>query len=203
MDIDAEIESENITVCQGKTCGVGTLFGAVSDIVLATSDTTFVLSEVGAAQGTIPGVAAIALARRLDEQQCRMWTQTGDPMEADAALKCGLVDLISTSRAAARKELEDIILVMAKTPVKMLQARKRITRSCGSPSVASVETGKAIIAAAGFRAQNDINGRSLTRTHWHENGVAVVELFNQEGEALPDKTLWPIMGMCPHVTRCV
>ena len=173
-----------ITVCQGKTCGVGALFGAVSDIVLATSDATFVLSEVGAVPGAVPGVAAIALARRLDEQQCRTWTQTGDAMEASVALTHGLVDLVSTTHGAATQELENIIQATAKIPVEMLRARKRIASSSGNSSVALVETGKAMFITAGVHAPTDVDNSNLARTQWHDNGVAVVELLNQEGEAI-------------------
>ena len=99
------------------------------------------------------------------------------------ALTHGIVDLVSTTRAEAAQELENILQVMAKMPVEMLQARKRIVSSGGNPSVALVETGKEMFITAGVHAPTDVDNSSLARTQWHDNRVAVVELLNHEGEA--------------------
>ena len=105
-------------------------------------------------------------------------------MEASVALTHGLVDLVSTTHAAATQELENIIQATAKIPVEMLRARKRIASSGGNSSVALVETGKAMFITAGVHAPTDVDNSNLARTQWHDNGVAVVELLNQEGEAI-------------------
>ena len=73
--LDSQCDMPIITLCHGATHGVGVVFAAVSDLVLATTDATFVLSEFGADQGDIMGTSAIALARRLDEHHHRQLAQ--------------------------------------------------------------------------------------------------------------------------------
>ena len=180
--LEAKCDLPVATLCHGATRGIGALFAAVSDIVLATSNATFVLSEVGD-RGPVPGIPAIALPRRLGEQQSRQFTQTGDALSASEALECGLIDEVSATRAGATQELERIVQVLVGTPVEALRARKEILRSGGNLGAAMVETGKALM----FASQHDpdeVVSSNLVRTQWHANGVAVVELFDQEGEVL-------------------
>jgi len=182
-ELDSQCDMPIITLCHGAMRGVGAVFAAVSDLVLATTDATFVLSEFGAGQGGIMGIGAIALARRLDERHCCQLVQAGAVLEAEAALKCGLVDSVCTTRAAARQELDSVIQVVMKTPVKTLRARKLISRSSGNPCVALVETGKSMMMSTLGRTLNDPGSGSAVRTQWHADGVAVMELLSEEGEA--------------------
>ena len=138
--LDSQCDMPIITLCHGATHGVGVVFAAVSDLVLATTDATFVLSEFGADQGDIMGTSAIALARRLDEHHHRQLAQAGEVLKAEAALKCGLVDSVCTTHVAARQELDSVLQVMTKTSAETLRVRKQISVSNGNPYVALVET---------------------------------------------------------------
>ena len=104
-----------------------------------------------------------------------------EELSAVAALECGLVDKILPTRADANQELERILKILVSTPIETLRARKGIAKSDGNLAVAMVETGKAVIFDS-KRDPDEFQSSSLVRTQWHGNGLAVVELFDQDGE---------------------
>ena len=187
--LDARCDLPIVTLCRGATRGVGMVFAAVSDVVVATSDATFVLAET--ADGAVPGVATIALARRLSEQQYDQWAQSGDTFNADVAREYGLVNTISPTYAEAWQKLECMIESLGNTSAGVLRAWKTISRSGGNLAVASVEIGKALIAAS--PVTNSMSS-SLVRTQWRDNRVAVVELFDPEGKTFAALALRLLCG---------
>ena len=133
-----------VVLCRGATQGVGMLFPAIADVVVATADATFAFPEVR--RGALPGVVSVPSRRRLSRQQCRRWMLTGDAFDAPTAMSSGFVDIVVDSMDEAWAQLDlavrGILGVGASHDV--LRARKRILGAAGDINVAVVEMGRAL-----------------------------------------------------------
>ncbi|GAB2890543.1 hypothetical protein GCM10027093_26990 [Paraburkholderia jirisanensis] len=79
-----------VSVVDGKASGGGVGLAAASDYVLATPRSIFSLPEI--LWGLVPCLIAPFLIRRVGFQACLRMTLSTMPVNAEAALACGLVD---------------------------------------------------------------------------------------------------------------
>ena len=81
---------QSIVVCRGSVRGFGMLFPCSGTHVVAYADATFGFPEIR--RGVLPGVVSIAARKRLTVEACRWLFCTADVIDAQEALRIGLVD---------------------------------------------------------------------------------------------------------------
>jgi len=113
-----------IAIVQGAAYGGGVGLIACCDLVLASSDAVFCLSEVKL--GLIPSVISPYLVKAIGERNCKRFFLTAEKFDAKEAHNIHLVHKI-IDREKLTNESEDYISrVLANGPTAMLQAKRLI-----------------------------------------------------------------------------
>src|SRR5438128_1671666 len=97
----AQIAKPTIAVVDGAALGGGCELVAACDIVIASDRARFGQPEIKL--GVFPPVAAILLPRIIGERKARELILTGELMDADEALRLGLVNYVVPSNELAAK----------------------------------------------------------------------------------------------------
>lgn len=107
------LSKPTVALVHGAAYGGGVGLAACSDIVLASEDATFCLSEVKL--GIIPAVVAPYIVRAIGARQARRLVLTAEVVTADHAMKIGLVhDVVRRDEIdAARDRIVDALLLGA------------------------------------------------------------------------------------------
>lgn len=103
----------------GPAIGGGTGMVAVCDIAVASSDAKFSFSEVKI--GVVPACISPYIVRRMGEGVCREFFLTGERLNAERALKAGLVNQVvpPESLDKAVQERVDFLLTSGPNALKM------------------------------------------------------------------------------------
>jgi isohexenylglutaconyl-CoA hydratase len=113
-----------IAVVAGAAFGGGVGFVAASDFVLARADATFRLPEV--TLGLPPAQVAPFVADRIGPARARQLMLTAEVLDAEAALRYGLVDFVAADDAELEAELTRIIGALDRAEPAALRATKAI-----------------------------------------------------------------------------
>jgi isohexenylglutaconyl-CoA hydratase len=113
-----------IAVVAGAAVGGGVGFVAASDFALARADATFRLPEV--TLGLPPAQVAPFVADRVGQVRARRMMLTAKLLDADAALRCGLVDYVAADDAELEAELARIVGALDRAEPAALRATKAI-----------------------------------------------------------------------------
>src|SRR6266481_5849162 len=97
----AQISKPVIAVVDGPALGGGCELVAACDIVIASEQARFGQPEIKL--GVFPPVAAILLPRIIGEKRARELILTGDMIDAEEALRLGLVSHVTTSAELEQK----------------------------------------------------------------------------------------------------
>ena len=113
-----------IAVVAGAAVGGGIGFVAASDFVLARADAHFRLPEV--TLGLPPAQVAPFVADRIGRVRARRLMLTGELLDAEAALRCGLVDQVAANDAELAAELARIIGALERAEPAAVRSTKAI-----------------------------------------------------------------------------
>ena len=130
-----------IAIIEGPAYGGGVGLAAVCDIVLATPETKFALTETRL--GLIPATIAPFLIRRIGLTHARRFALNANPFDADEAKSIGLVSEIHAPEkleAALERQLD---LALACAPGAIADA-KQLFRKITTGAVAQLETIEAL-----------------------------------------------------------
>ena len=120
----AGLSVPTIALVTGAAVGGGVGFVAASDFVLARADATFRLPEV--TLGLPPAQVAPFVADRIGSVRARRLMLTAEPLDADAALRCGLVDHVAASDTELEAEFKRILRALERAEPAALRATKAI-----------------------------------------------------------------------------
>ena len=120
----AELVVPTIALVAGAAVGGGVGFVAASDFVLARADATFRLPEV--TLGLPPAQVAPFVADRIGRVRAAQAMLTAELLDADAALRCGLVDRIAGDDAQLAEEFVRIISALERAEPAAIRATKSI-----------------------------------------------------------------------------
>lgn len=120
----AGLSVPTIAVVAGAAVGGGVGFVAASDFVLARADATFRLPEV--TLGLPPAQVAPFVADRIGRVRARQLMLTSELLDADAALRCGLVDYVAANDAELAAELARIVGALERAEPAAVRATKAI-----------------------------------------------------------------------------
>ncbi|MEI8594094.1 enoyl-CoA hydratase-related protein [Photobacterium sp. Hal280] len=116
-----------ITLVQGAAYGGALGLIACSDIVIATTNAAFCLSEVKL--GLIPAVISPYVIRAMGESQARRYFLTAEVFHAEDALRLGLIHQISDDPELVAEQLLDQIL--KNSPQALIAAKQLIADVSG------------------------------------------------------------------------
>jgi len=174
-DLLLERTLPTICVVEGPCAGGGMLFPCVATLVIATDDASFGFPEVR--RGLLPGVVSVVAQKRLQVSVCKRLMTFGDIIQAEEAMRLGLVDdvvsaekdIVSSRLAAATRRLQSIDAEILQASVTSMPA------SC---------TEAAMVAMGGLDKRSRDRCRpddELVSVQLDEqSGVAVVELNDAE-----------------------
>ena len=120
----AGLSVPTIAVVAGAAVGGGVGFVAASDFTLARADATFRLPEV--TLGLPPAQVAPFVTDRIGQVRARQMMLTAELLDADAALRCGLVDHIAANDAELAAELARMIRAIERADPAAVRATKAI-----------------------------------------------------------------------------
>ncbi|WP_120513559.1 enoyl-CoA hydratase-related protein [Photobacterium salinisoli] len=118
-----------LTVVQGAAYGGALGLIACSDIVIASGNASFCLSEVKL--GLIPAVISPYVIRAMGESQARRYFLTAEVFDAEDALRLGLIHQISEEPGQVAEQLLDQIL--KNSPQALIAAKQLISDVSGRP----------------------------------------------------------------------
>jgi isohexenylglutaconyl-CoA hydratase len=113
-----------IALVTGAAVGGGVGFVAASDFVLARADATFRLPEV--TLGLPPAQVAPFVADRIGRVRALQVMLTAELLDADAALRCGLIDRIAADDVALATELARTLAALDGAEPAAVRATKAI-----------------------------------------------------------------------------
>ncbi len=113
-----------IAVVAGAAVGGGVGFVAASDFVLARADATFRLPEV--TLGLPPAQVAPFVADRIGRVRALQVMLSAEALDADAALRCGLVDRVAPNDAELAAELARTLAALERAEPAAVRATKAI-----------------------------------------------------------------------------
>jgi isohexenylglutaconyl-CoA hydratase len=120
----AGLSVPTIALVAGAAVGGGVGFVAASDFALARADATFRLPEV--TLGLPPAQVAPFVADRIGSVRARQLMLTGELLDADAALGCGLVDHVAANSAELESELARILAALERAEPAAVRSTKSI-----------------------------------------------------------------------------
>lgn len=130
-----------IAIIEGSAFGGGVGLAAVCDIVLATPETKFALTETRL--GLIPATIAPFLIRRIDLTNARRFALNANPFDADEAKSIGLVSEIHAPEKLEAALARQLDLALACAPGAIADA-KQLFRKIATGAVAQSETIEAL-----------------------------------------------------------
>jgi isohexenylglutaconyl-CoA hydratase len=113
-----------IAVVAGAAAGGGVGFVAASDFVLARADATFRLPEV--TLGLPPAQVAPFVADRIGRVRALQLMLTTETLDAEGALRCGLVDRVAPNDAELAAELARTVAALERADPAAVRATKAI-----------------------------------------------------------------------------
>jgi len=126
-----ECEKPVVALVQGPCMGGGTGLASACDIVIASDDAFFALSEVRL--GIIPAVISPFVLHAIGERQARRFFLTGERFDATKAKEIGLVHMICL-RAQMEETLDGVVKnLLACGPAAQGEAKKLIRIVAGRP----------------------------------------------------------------------
>ena len=143
----------------GPAYGGGVGLAAACDVVVATGAARFQFTE--ARLGLVAAVIAPVVLGRIGEAACRHWFLTGDTIDAEAALRIGLVD-----RLAGADELDAAVTAV----VRSLLAG-------GAAAQARIKQMLEGVVSLGFEKSLDFTARLLAETRAGAESQAAVGAF--------------------------
>lgn len=118
------LSKPTIGLVQGAAYGGAVGLAAACDIVIATAQAQFCLSEVKL--GLIPAVISPYVIRAMGERQCRRYFITAEVFSAEQAQEYGLVHLIAESPEAMESRCDDLLGQLRQNGPKAMQAAKAL-----------------------------------------------------------------------------
>ena len=115
----------------GTAIGGGTGFLSACDIVIASSDAKFGLSEVKL--GLVPAAISPYVIRRIGEGQARRYFLTGERIDARRAQEIGLVSLVVDPAELDARTDELVGLLLSSGPEALAKAKELLRRVPGMP----------------------------------------------------------------------
>jgi methylglutaconyl-CoA hydratase len=113
----------------GAAIGGGAGFLSACDIVIASTDARFGLSEVKI--GLVPACIAPYVLRRTGEGRARQYFLTGERFDARRALEVGLVNVVVEAAELDRKVEEVVSSLVSSGPEALAKAKELIARVPG------------------------------------------------------------------------
>jgi len=113
----------------GAAIGGGAGFLSACDIVIASTDARFGLSEVKI--GLVPACIAPYVLRRTGEGRARQYFLTGERFDARRALEIGLVNVVVEAADLDRKVEEVVSSLVSSGPEALAKAKELLTRVPG------------------------------------------------------------------------
>lgn len=118
------LSKPTIGLVQGAAYGGAVGLAAACDIVIASNQARFCLSEVRL--GLIPAVISPYLVRAIGERQCRRYFITAEVFSAEDAMNFGLVHLIADSNEAMEARCDELLRQMRGNGPIAMQAAKSL-----------------------------------------------------------------------------
>ncbi|MCB9680254.1 MAG: enoyl-CoA hydratase/isomerase family protein [Alphaproteobacteria bacterium] len=153
----ARVPVLHVVVAGGVAYGWGTEFLLTGDYRIATPEARFALPETGL--GIVPGAWGTArLAREVGTAQALRLGMTGEVLDADAAVRIGLVQEVCPDDAAACARAEALaVRVIARSPTAVAAFKAAVRGDGGEAAEAAaydhcVDSGEAAIGRAHFDA---------------------------------------------------
>jgi len=116
------IPKPTIARVNGTAIGGGTGFLSACDIVVASTEATFGLSEVKI--GLVPAVISLYVVRRMGESRARQYFLTGERVDARRAAEIGLVNIVAEPSRLDEKTDELIQLLLTSGPEALAKAKE-------------------------------------------------------------------------------
>ncbi len=120
-----EFPKPTIAVVQGPALGGGVGLVACSDIVIATTDASFCLSEVKL--GLVPATISPYVLRAIGSRQMRRYALSAETISADEALRIGLVHSVVGKKDLKSAEEKLIQQLLNNAPAAMSITKKLIS----------------------------------------------------------------------------
>jgi methylglutaconyl-CoA hydratase len=106
----------------GTAIGGGTGFLSACDIVIASAEARFGLSEVKL--GLVPAAISPYVVRRIGESQARRYFLTGERIDARRALEIGLVSMVVPPEDLDQRTDEIVALLLSSGPEALAKAKE-------------------------------------------------------------------------------
>jgi methylglutaconyl-CoA hydratase len=110
----------------GPAIGGGTGFVSACDIVVASTEAQFGLSEVKI--GVVPAVISPYILRRIGESRARQFFLTGERFDARRALEIGLVNVVAEPGDLDRTVEELVASLLSSGPEALAKAKELLAR---------------------------------------------------------------------------
>lgn len=118
------LSKPTVALVQGAAYGGAVGLAAACDIVIASRQAQFCLSEVRL--GLIPAVISPYVIRAIGERQCRRYFITAEVFSAEQAMQFGLVHLIEDSDEAMQSRCDQLLEQMSNNGPLAMQAAKSL-----------------------------------------------------------------------------
>ena len=125
----SSLPKPTIARVNGAAIGGGAGFVSACDIVVASADARFGLSEVKI--GLVPACIAPYVLRRTGEGRARQYFLTGERFDARRALEIGLVNVVVEAADLDRKVEEVVSSLVSSGPEALAKAKELLTRVPG------------------------------------------------------------------------
>lgn len=135
----------------GTAIGGGTGFLSACDIVVASAEAKFGLSEVKL--GLVPAAISPYVVRRIGESQARRYFLTGERIDARRAEEIGLVNIVVPPDELDRRTDELVALLLSSGPEALAKAKELLHTIPGIPSGEAKAYTAAMIAALRVSAE--------------------------------------------------
>jgi methylglutaconyl-CoA hydratase len=113
----------------GAAIGGGTGFLSACDIVIASSEAKFGLSEVKI--GLVPAAISPYVVRRIGESKARQYFLTGERFDARRGLEIGLVNIVAEPGKLDEKVDETVNLLLSSGPEALARCKELLQRVPG------------------------------------------------------------------------
>lgn len=135
----------------GTAIGGGAGFLSACDIVVASAEARFGLSEVKL--GLVPAAISPYVVRRIGESQARRYFLTGERIDARRAQEIGLVNVVAAPEDLDHRTNELIASLLSSGPEALAKAKELLHRVPGMPFEEAKEYTAAMIAALRVSAE--------------------------------------------------
>ncbi len=135
----------------GTAIGGGTGFLSACDIVIASAEAKFGLSEVKL--GLVPAAISPYVLRRIGESQARRYFLTGERIDARRAHEIGLVNIVVTPEELDHRTNELIASLLSSGPEALAKAKELLHDIPGMPFEEAKSYTAAMIAALRVSAE--------------------------------------------------